>query len=86
MVTVRVPGSLTLPEVSVATATMLAVPSAGICAPLYDELHVPFAATLMMRLSDPQVSSIDAFGSDVPRTVTPFSFSAALMMLSVATG
>ena len=86
MVTGRIPGSLTLPEVSVATTTMFAVPSAGICAPLNDALHVPFAATLMMRLIDPQVSSIDAFGSDVPRKVTPFSFSAALMMLSVATG
>ena len=86
MVTARRAGSLILPEESVAITVTFVVPSAGICAPVNDALHLPSAAALIVRLIAPQVSSIDTFGSAVPRKVTPFSFSAALMMLSVATG
>ena len=86
MVKIRVAGSLILPEESVAIAVTFTVPSIGICAAVNDELHEPFAAVLIVRLIVPKVSSIDAFGSAVPRKVTPSCFSAALMMLSVATG
>ena len=83
-VTPFVPAMLALPAISVATALMVVLASAGTSALLKLVLQLPPAAATVL-LAVPQLTTTLEPVSAVPDTVTPVAFSAALTMLSVAT-